>query len=123
MNRRAALLGLGTLAAGCASGADLISFDRGEFALTYAKLMTFGQNLLTGAIAKNTKAGVPNAYAIQLKTFLDQLGELDAKVTKAILEAPQKAKDSHDVALGEIASTLTKALPYILPLLGAAAAL
>lgn len=121
MNRRAALLSLGALAAGCGGRADLISFDRGEFALTYAKLLTFGQNLLTAAIAKNTKAGTPNAHALQLKAFSDQLVELDAKVTKAILEAPQKAKDSQDVALGEIAGTLTKALPYILPLLGAAA--
>jgi hypothetical protein len=120
--RQASLLGLTALAAGCASGADLISFDRGEFALTYAELYTFGQSLLATAIARNTKAGVLNSYAQGLKAFADRLTAMDERVRRAIIEAPQKAKDAHAVALGDLADILSKALPLILPLIAAAAA-
>lgn len=117
MRRREAVLALGALVAGCASGADRISFDRGEFALTYAELYTFGQNLLATAIVRNTKAGIPNAYAQGLQKFSDRLVTVDERVRKAIIDAPQMAKDAHAVGLEEIADIFAKALPLILPLI------
>ena len=122
MRRREAVLALGVLAAGCASGADLISFDRGEFALTYAELYTFGQSLIATAIGRNTQAGVLNSYAQGLKAFSDRLAAVDERVRKAIIEAPQTAKTAHAAGLSEIADIFSKALPLILPLLAAAAA-
>lgn len=116
-SRRSVLLGAAGALVACAGRPDLVSFDRGEFALTYAKLMTFGQTLLMSAITKNTKVGVANAYAQSLQKFLDDLTRIDDKITKAIIEAPQKSKDSQDAGLAEIASILTKATPFILPLL------
>lgn len=124
MDRRTALLRVGAfgaaaVAAGCGARADIVSFDRGEFALTYARIFALGQTLLATAIERNTKAGVPNTHAQKLKLFLDDLTAVGAKVEKAIIEAPQNAKNAQDIGLTQVSDLLTKALPLLTPLLGA----
>lgn len=118
MRRRAALLSIAGLTAACAS-ADRISFDRGEVAITFTKLVTAGLLLLDGAIRKNTKAGVPNEYAMTLTAFAIDLRRVQERVEQAILEAPTKSRELNASGLGEVVNILSKAIPLILPLLAA----
>lgn len=122
MDRRA-LLAAGPIAALLAACAhvDQISFDRGEFAITFTKLITVGLALIQNAINAHTKNGQKDAKAQDLDKFKDELLAVQAKVEKAIIEAPSQANQLNAAGLKDVVDILMKAAPILISILGAVA--
>lgn len=113
---------LGLLAGGCATGADRISFDRGEFALVYARLMTTGLALLEGAIdaAKKRAKGAASTTVDSLTQYRQALLDVQKRVDDAIISAPAQQQQASAQGLADLGRALAQAIPLILPLIAAA---
>lgn len=122
MNRRQALTagGAAAILAACAH-VDLVSFDRGEFAITFTKLMTIGQAFVSQSIKAHTKNGVMDAKGIELDKFMGQLIEVQKRVEDAIISAPSNANAANAAGLKDVVDILMKVAPLILPLIAGAA--